>query len=98
MKKKPYAYIIQWEVKQMKAFGVSTPFLGVEEMVEWSKGLPAKRWCCPWIESTKCSFYLLDYKTWMPVGKQYTYEYIHTVCIYVCINNMYVVSVSESYT
>ena len=36
-----YVYIsfIQWEVKQVKALGDWTAFLGGDEMVEWFKAL-----------------------------------------------------------
>ena len=57
----PYIDFIQRQVKQMKAFGDWTPFIGFDETVKWSKALnflQSDR-SCPRIESAKCSFHWL---------------------------------------
>ena len=56
----PYIEFIQGEAKKIKAFGAveRTLFMGVDEIVEWSKALNER--CFPRIESAKFSFHLIN--------------------------------------
>ena len=58
--------LIQWEVKQMKAFGSWSSYYWGDEMVgQWSKTLKSDR-CCPSLESTKFSIPIQSIRNAVP--------------------------------